>query len=218
MTGQPGICFVTRGPGATNASAGIPHRAPGSFADDHVLSVRVDREMPIAQAFQELDYRAVFGTNGEVGNGDRRSVAHPGDRLARLSHRRNGRPGPVVIALPEDMLRDARGGGRCRRLRARGNIARRRMTSIDCRSCLAQAKRPVALHWRQPLDRAGECRADAVCRAALRCRSRQPSGAVILLRRDASLLCRRLRYRAKSKAARSREGRRPGAADRRSVR
>ena len=57
------------------------------------------------EAFQELDYRAVFGTHGEMGDRDRRSGAHPRDRLARVLHRDcNGRPGPVVIALPEDML------------------------------------------------------------------------------------------------------------------
>lgn len=103
MTGQPGICFVTRGPGATNASAGI-HIAQqdstpmvmfvGQIARDHV-----DRE-----AFQEVDYRAVFGTLAKwVAQVDQ--IERLPEYIARAFRvALSGRPGPVVLALPEDML------------------------------------------------------------------------------------------------------------------
>src|SRR5262249_36977096 len=61
MTGRPGICFVTRGPGATNASAGI-HIARQDSTPLIVFVGQVAREMREREAFQELDYRAVFGS------------------------------------------------------------------------------------------------------------------------------------------------------------
>jgi acetolactate synthase I/II/III large subunit len=61
MTGRPGICFVTRGPGATNASAGI-HIARQDSTPLIVFVGQIAREMREREAFQELDYRAVFGT------------------------------------------------------------------------------------------------------------------------------------------------------------
>src|SRR3984957_21050048 len=61
VTGRPGICFVTRGPGATNASAGI-HIAQQDSSPMIVFVGQVAREMREREAFQELDYRAVFGT------------------------------------------------------------------------------------------------------------------------------------------------------------
>ena len=103
LTGKPGIAFVTRGPGATNASAGV-HVAMqdstpmilfvGQIATDHK-----DRE-----AFQEVNYRAMFGTLAKwVAEIDQT------DRLPEYVNRAfhvatSGRPGPVVLALPEDML------------------------------------------------------------------------------------------------------------------
>ena len=89
-TGRPGICFVTRGPGATNASPGI-HIARQDSTPMIMFVGQVAREMREREAFQELDYRAVFGIDGQMGDRDRRSGAHPGDRLARLP-RRDQRP------------------------------------------------------------------------------------------------------------------------------
>ena len=93
MTGRPGICFVTRGPGATNASAGI-HIARQDSSPMIVFVGQVGRDMRDREAFQELDYRAVFGTDGEMGDRDRRSRAHPGNRLARVPYRLQRPPGP----------------------------------------------------------------------------------------------------------------------------
>jgi acetolactate synthase I/II/III large subunit len=101
--GRPGVCFVTRGPGATNASAGI-HIAKQDSTPMIVFVGQVAREMRDREAFQELDYRAVFGTMAKWAT----EIDDPA-RIPEIVSRAfytamNGRPGPVVIALPEDML------------------------------------------------------------------------------------------------------------------
>jgi acetolactate synthase-1/2/3 large subunit len=102
-TGRPGICFVTRGPGATNASPGI-HIAHQDSTPLIVFVGQVGRDMREREAFQELNYRAVFGTMTKWTT----EIDDPA-RIPELVSRAfytamNGRPGPVVIALPEDML------------------------------------------------------------------------------------------------------------------
>jgi acetolactate synthase-1/2/3 large subunit len=102
-TGRPGICFVTRGPGATNASPGI-HIARQDSTPMIVFVGQVAREMREREAFQELDYRAVFGSIAKWVT----EIDDPA-RIPELVSRAfytatSGRPGPVVIALPEDML------------------------------------------------------------------------------------------------------------------
>ncbi len=102
-TGRPGICFVTRGPGATNASAGI-HIARQDSTPMIVFVGQVARSMREREAFQELDYRAVFGTMAKWAT----EIDDPARIPEIVSHAFhiacNGRPGPVVIAIPEDML------------------------------------------------------------------------------------------------------------------
>jgi acetolactate synthase-1/2/3 large subunit len=102
-TGLPGICFVTRGPGATNASPGI-HIARQDSTPMIVFVGQVARDMREREAFQELDYRAVFGTMAKWATelDDPARVAEIVSRAFYIAT--NGRPGPVVIALPEDML------------------------------------------------------------------------------------------------------------------
>lgn len=107
LTGRPGICFVTRGPGATNASIGV-HTAfqdstPMVLFVGQVASDQRDRE-----AFQEMDYRQMFGP-GTLGLAKWVAEIQDADRVpeyvARAFHvAMQGRPGPVVLALPEDML------------------------------------------------------------------------------------------------------------------
>lgn len=108
LTRRPGVCFVTRGPGATNASIGVHTAAQDStpmvlFVGD-VASDQRDRE-----AFQEVDYRQFFGAFGMAKRVERVDSA---ERLPEYVARAfatalNGRPGPVVLALPEDMLTQA---------------------------------------------------------------------------------------------------------------
>jgi acetolactate synthase I/II/III large subunit len=103
LTGRPGIAVVTRGPGATHASVGV-HTAfqdstPMILLVGQVASDQVERE-----AFQELDYRRMFGEMTKwVAQIDR--VDRIPEYIARaFATACSGRPGPVVLALPEDML------------------------------------------------------------------------------------------------------------------
>lgn len=103
LSGRPGICFVTRGPGATNASAGV-HLAMQDSTPMILFVGQIGRDMREREAFQELDYRAVFGTMckwaTEIDTAAR--IPEIVSRAFRVATQ--GRPGPVVVALPEDML------------------------------------------------------------------------------------------------------------------
>ncbi|WEF25280.1 thiamine pyrophosphate-dependent enzyme [Paracoccus sp. S3-43] len=103
LTGQPGICLVTRGPGVTNAAIGI-HTAMQDSAPMLVLVGQVGTDMIGREAFQEIDYPAVFGSMAKWAVQIDRADRIP-EILARAwKTATTGRPGPVVIALPEDML------------------------------------------------------------------------------------------------------------------
>ena len=107
LTGRPGVCFVTRGPGALNAAIGL-HTAFQDSTPMVLFVGQVGSDVRDREAFQELDYRAVFGPNsgglakwvGEVQSADRlpEYVSHAFHLALQ------GRPGPVVLVLPEDML------------------------------------------------------------------------------------------------------------------
>lgn len=102
LTGRPGICFVTRGPGATNASIGI-HTA---FQDSTPLILfigQVDNAVAEREAFQEIDYRRMYGQMAKwVAQIDRPERVP--EMISHAFHLAvSGRPGPVVLALPEDM-------------------------------------------------------------------------------------------------------------------
>ena len=103
VTGRPGVCFVTRGPGATNAAHGI-HIARQDSSPMVMFVGQVARDTREREAFQELDYRAVFGSMAKwVTEID--DPARVPELVSRAFHMAaNGRPGPVVIAIPEDML------------------------------------------------------------------------------------------------------------------
>jgi acetolactate synthase-1/2/3 large subunit len=103
LTGKPGICMVTRGPGASNALAGI-HIAQQDSTPLILFVGQIERGMREREAFQEMDYRAVFGTQAKwVTEIDQ--VERIPEIISRAFHvATSGRPGPVVIALPEDML------------------------------------------------------------------------------------------------------------------
>ena len=102
MTGNPGIAFVTRGPGATNASVGI-HTAHQDSTPLILFVGQVGRDMAEREAFQEVDYRRMFGEMTKwVAQID--NPARIPEMVSRAFHvSTSGRPGPVVLALPEDM-------------------------------------------------------------------------------------------------------------------
>jgi acetolactate synthase-1/2/3 large subunit len=105
VTGRPGICFVTRGPGATNGSAGV-HIARQDSTPMIMFVGQIGREMRDREAFQEIDYRAMFGTVAKWAT-EIDDAARIPEIVSHAFHMAcNGRPGPVVIALPEDMLTD----------------------------------------------------------------------------------------------------------------
>ena len=103
LTGKPGLVFVTRGPGATNAAIGI-HTAAQDSTPLIAFVGQVGTDMMDREAFQEIDYRQMFGPvakwAAQIDRAERipEYVAHA-YRIAM-----SGRPGPVVLALPEDML------------------------------------------------------------------------------------------------------------------
>ncbi len=103
LTGRPGICFVTRGPGATNAMPGI-HIARQDSTPMILFVGQIARDMREREAFQELDYRAVFGSVAKWAT-EIDDAARIPELVSRAFHVATaGRPGPVVVALPEDML------------------------------------------------------------------------------------------------------------------
>lgn len=106
MTGRPGVAFVTRGPGATNASAGV-HVA---FQDSTPMILFVgdlDRADKDREGFQEIDFPAFFAAIAKWAAriDDARRIPEYVARAFRVATA--GRPGPVVLAIPEDMLRDS---------------------------------------------------------------------------------------------------------------
>jgi acetolactate synthase I/II/III large subunit len=103
LTGEPGICFATRGPGATNASIGL-HTAFQDSTPMILFVGQVGTDFVEREAFQEIDYRRMFGQMAKwVASIDR------ADRIPEFVQHAfhvatSGRPGPVVLALPEDVL------------------------------------------------------------------------------------------------------------------
>ena len=110
LTGRPGVCFVTRGPGATNASIGV-HTAFQDSTPMVLLVGDVGSDFRDREAFQEVDFQSFFGpsTKGFAKRVERvDEAARLPEYVARaFATAMNGRPGPVVLVLPEDMLRSA---------------------------------------------------------------------------------------------------------------
>ena len=106
LTGRPGIGFVTRGPGATNASVGV-HTAHQDSTPMILFVGQVARHMVEREAFQEVDFRRMFGQMTKwVAQID--DPARIPELVSRAFHvATSGRPGPVVLAIPEDMQTEA---------------------------------------------------------------------------------------------------------------
>jgi len=110
LTGRPGVCFVTRGPGATNASIGV-HTAFQDSTPMVLFVGDVSAEQRDREAFQEVDYASFFGPSTK-GMAKRVERIDDAERIPEYVARAfatamNGRPGPVVVVLPEDMLTQA---------------------------------------------------------------------------------------------------------------
>ncbi len=105
LTGKPGICFVTRGPGATHASVGI-HTARQDSTPLILFVGQVEREISDREGFQEVDFRAMFAPLAKWAAQIDDPARIP-EYVSRAFHAAvNGRPGPVVLAIPENTLSD----------------------------------------------------------------------------------------------------------------
>jgi acetolactate synthase-1/2/3 large subunit len=103
LTGRPGICFVTRGPGATNASIGV-HSALQDSSPMILFVGQVPRRHSTRGAFQEVDFRQMFAPLAKAVFQVESAQRMP-ELIARAFHTAiSGQPGPVVVALPEDVL------------------------------------------------------------------------------------------------------------------
>ena len=143
LTGRPGICFVTRGPGATNASIGV-HTAFQDSTPMILFVGQVARDQIEREAFQEIDFRRMFGQMAKwVAQID--DAARIPELVSQAFHRAvAGRPGPVVIALPEDMLTstaEVEDAGPYKTVRAHPGEA----DMARLRDMLAKAERPFMI-------------------------------------------------------------------------
>ena len=143
LTGRPGICLVTRGPGACHASVGV-HTAFQDSTPMIMLVGQVGRDMMDREAFQEIDYRQMFGPVAKWA-AQIDSTARIPEYIARAFHTAmSGRPGPVVLALPDDMLIERVAVGDAQPAVAVGPSA----TAADVakmRKLLEKAERPLML-------------------------------------------------------------------------
>jgi acetolactate synthase-1/2/3 large subunit len=143
LTGKPGICFVTRGPGATNAAIGI-HTAKQDSTPLIVFVGQVGRDAMSREAWQEIDYRQMYGHVAKWVDqiDDARRIP---EYISRAFHvATSGRPGPVVLALPEDMLTDmvtVADSPRYHRIEQHPAPA----AMAELTSMLAQARQPLVL-------------------------------------------------------------------------
>jgi acetolactate synthase I/II/III large subunit len=103
LTGRPGICLVTRGPGATQAAVGV-HTAKQDSSPMLLLVGQVPRAFRGREAWQELDYAQVFGGIAKAAWEIDRAERIPEHMAEAYALALSGRPGPVVLALPEDVL------------------------------------------------------------------------------------------------------------------
>ncbi|MSP48075.1 MAG: thiamine pyrophosphate-binding protein [Alphaproteobacteria bacterium] len=143
MTGRPGICMVTRGPGATNASSGV-HVAFQDSTPMILFIGQVGLDAIEREAFQEIDYRRMYGQMAKwVAQID--DAARIPEYLSRAFHTAtSGRPGPVVLALPEDMLTAKASVADAEPFRA-AEAHPGPAAMAEIRGLLAKAKRPFVI-------------------------------------------------------------------------
>ncbi|MEG0084785.1 MAG: thiamine pyrophosphate-binding protein, partial [Massilia sp.] len=143
LTGHPGVVLVSRGPGAMNASIAI-HSAQQDAVPLVVFVGQVERVHRHMDAFQEVDYEKVFGSMAkwvvEVRDGARLA-----DTVAQAFHAAaSGTPGPVVVALPEDMLEDlSEGAAALPFALPQGGASAAQLAQVA--GLIAQAQRPLLI-------------------------------------------------------------------------
>ena len=143
MTGKPGICFVTRGPGATNASIGV-HTAYQDSTPMILFIGQVGTDFMDREAFQEIDYRRMYGQMAKWVAQIDRADRIPEYMVRAFQVATSGRPGPVVLALPEDMLIDvASVADTARYTPVQASPSAAQIDTL--RAMLAQSKRPMVL-------------------------------------------------------------------------
>ena len=214
LTGRPGIAFVTRGPGATNAAIGV-HAAAQDSTPMILFVGQVGGDFVDREAFQEIDYRRMFGSvakwAAQIDRAERipEYVAHA-FRIAM-----SGRPGPVVLALPEDMLSARAEVSDAPRIDATGAAPGPALVAAAAER-LAAAKRPLVI--------VGGSRWDAAACLALREAAEALALPVACGFRNQDLfdnrhplLRRRRRYRHQPQARRARPRCRRAARDRRAA-
>ncbi len=158
LTGKPGIAMVTRGPGACHAAVGV-HTAFQDSTPMILIVGQVAREAMDREGFQEIDYRQMFGPVAKWATQIDRTDRIP-EYMSRAYHvATSGRPGPVVLALPEDMLTESADVAD-----AEAYVAHRASAGpadvAAVRKLLAQAKQPLMLIG-------GSCWSDPACRRAI---------------------------------------------------
>jgi acetolactate synthase I/II/III large subunit len=142
LSGQTGICFVTRGPGATNASAGV-HVASQDSTPMILFIGQVARNHLGKEAFQEVDYTQFFGGMAKAVFQPMSVAEIPAAMAEAFSIAQSGRMGPVIIALPEDILTEAADGNA---ITASPSYPAPTPENVAAFSqMLAQAQRPIAI-------------------------------------------------------------------------
>ncbi len=143
LTGRPGVCLVTRGPGACNASIGV-HTAYQDSTPMIMIVGQVPRPFLGREAFQEVDYEAMFGPLAKWAYQIKTIEEIPGVIKRAFETTLSGRPGPVVLAVPEDILREKSGVSDAtdhRRLRPQPDPAD--LNALE--KALAEAERPIVM-------------------------------------------------------------------------
>jgi acetolactate synthase-1/2/3 large subunit len=153
MTGRPGIAMVTRGPGATNAASGV-HVAQQDSTPMVLFVGQVGRDMNGRDAFQEVDYRGLFGGMAKWVD----EIRDPNRIPEIVSHAfhiaMSGRPGPVVLALPEDMLTEKASPQPASRAAPEGPFCAT-MQAEAVAGLLDRAQRPIVIAGGSRWDTAG---------------------------------------------------------------
>ena len=163
LTGRPGVGFVTRGPGATQAAVGV-HTAQQDSTPMLLLVGQVRREDEGREAFQELDYAHAFAGIAKAAFEIRDPARVPEQIMRAYALAMNGRPGPVVVGLPEDMLTETAEAPPARRQDA----ARAELSDAAAREIAAKvdaAERPLLMVGGPGWDADGRAAAAAFAEA-----------------------------------------------------